>query len=67
MATFLNLCFKAVKKTVNHKVLKQLVSENNCVLTSTDVTKLQTAHFTDCAPYWYMSNILQFPQFTCAT
>lgn len=37
------------------------------VLTPTDVTKLQTAHFTDLAPYWYISSILQFPQFTCAT
>lgn len=33
----------------------------------TDVTKLQTAHLTDLAPYWYMSSIRQFPQFTCAT
>jgi hypothetical protein len=31
------------------------------------VTKLQTAHFTDLAPYWYISSIMQFPQFTCAT
>lgn len=37
------------------------------VLTPIDVTKLQTAHFTDPAPYWYMSSIWQFPQLTCAT
>lgn len=36
-------------------------------ITPTDVIKLQTAHFTDFAPYWYISSILQLPQFTCAT
>lgn len=36
-------------------------------LTPTDVTKLHTAHFTDLAPYWYISSMWQFPQLTCAT
>lgn len=35
--------------------------------TPTEVTKLQTAHLTERAPYWYINSILQFPQFTCAT
>lgn len=47
------------------QIISRPVQDN--VLTPTDVTKLQTAHFTDCAPYWYINSILQFPQFTCAT
>jgi len=41
--------------------------EQETILTPTEVTKLQTAHFTDLAPYWYISSILQLPQLTCAT
>jgi hypothetical protein len=46
---------------------KKKKEEKGYVLTPIGVTKLQTAHFTDRAPYWYISSILQFPQLTCAT
>lgn len=47
--------------------LEIYLEKRRSVLTPTDETKLQTAHFTDLAPYWYISSILQFPQLTCAT
>lgn len=47
--------------------LHQVSEKDIYILTPTDVTKLQTAHFTDRAPYWYINSILQLPQLTCAT
>lgn len=48
-------------------LVKIATFEVNFFLTPTNVTKLQTAHFTDGAPYWYTNSIRQFPQFTYAT
>ncbi|CAM8877953.1 unnamed protein product [Rhodiola kirilowii] len=45
----------------------KLRKDETTELTPTEVTKLQTAHFTDLAPYWYIKSILQLPQLTCAT
>lgn len=62
----LQLMYKETQQKLMTSANIHWVKMNN-VLTPTDVTKLQTAHFTDLAPYWYINSILQFPQLTCAT